>query len=71
MPELPPRSSRSLHLPNFWISRVATNPEGIDKVNAALREKLKSSPLSGPAFGSMTDSKGHRDEQLRGEGTFK
>lgn len=28
---------------NFWISWVAANPEGIDKVNAAIRETLKSS----------------------------
>jgi hypothetical protein len=56
---------------SFWISYVTPNPEGLDKVNAGIRESLKASPLAGPAFGSMTDSKGHHDELIRGEGTFK
>jgi len=56
---------------SFWISYVTPSPEGFDKVNAGIRESLKASPLAGPAFGSMTESKGHRDELIRGEGTFK
>ena len=39
----------------FWIFYLAANAEGLDKVNAALRETLKANPLGGPAFGSMVD----------------
>jgi hypothetical protein len=55
----------------FWISYIAPKPEGLDKVQAAISDTLKAHPLSGPAFGSMTDSSGHRDELLRGDGTYK
>ena len=56
---------------NFWIVYVASSPEGLDKVNAALAETLKDHPFAGPAFGAMTASGAHRDELLRGEGTYK
>jgi hypothetical protein len=55
----------------FWIVYCAPTPEGLDKVNAAVRESLKGQPLAGPAFGSMTDFTAHRDDLLRGEGTYK
>ncbi len=55
----------------FWIVYVASNPEGLDAVNAGLAESLKSNPFFGPAFGSITDSNAHRDELLRGAGVFK
>jgi basic membrane lipoprotein Med (substrate-binding protein (PBP1-ABC) superfamily) len=55
----------------FWIVYVAANPEGLDTVNAAIRDTLKEHPLSGPAFDSMVDYTAHRDELLRGNGTYK
>lgn len=55
----------------FWISCTAAKAEGIDKVNAAIVETLKSSPLSGPAFDSMTDVSEHRDMLIRGDGVYK
>lgn len=55
----------------FWIVYVASSPDGLDKVNAAIRDSLKAHPFAGPAFGSMTESKAHRDELLRGEGVYK
>jgi hypothetical protein len=55
----------------FWIAYIAAKPEGLDKVNAAVTEVLKASPLSGPAFDSMTDAASHRDELLRGDGMYK
>ena len=55
----------------FWIVYVASNPEGLDSVDKAVQQTLKSQPLSGPAFGGMTDFTVHRDELLRGEGVFK
>jgi hypothetical protein len=56
---------------SFWIVYVAATPEGLDKVNEAIGNRMKEHPLLGPAFGSMTDSNAHRDELLRGEGTYK
>ena len=56
---------------NFWIVYVAPSPEGFDKVTAAITDSLKEHALSGPAFGSMTDSSGHRDDVVRGDGKYK
>jgi hypothetical protein len=55
----------------FWIFYIAANAEGLDKVNAALRETLKASPLAGPAFGSLVDFTAHRDYLLRTNATYK
>ena len=55
----------------FWIAYIAAKPEGLDKVQAAVIDSLKGNPLSGPAFDSMMDYGGHRDELIRGDGTFK
>jgi hypothetical protein len=56
---------------SFWIVYVAPSPEGLDKVQGAILDRSKTQPLLGPAFGSMTDSSGHRDELVKGDGTFK
>ena len=66
--------TESIHTesPNsFWIFYLAANAESLDKVNAALRETLKANPLSGPAFGSMTDFSEHRDFLARTNATYK
>jgi hypothetical protein len=55
----------------FSIVYIAPAPEGLDKVTAAITETVKASPFSGPAFESMTDSSAHRDDLLRGDGTYK
>lgn len=55
----------------FWIGYITPNAEGLDKVTAAIAEAGKQQVLSGAAFGAMTDSNGHRDELIRGEGTYK
>jgi hypothetical protein len=55
----------------FVIVYIATNAEGLDKVNAAVEEGLRSNPLGGSAFGSMTDLSGHRDELGLTNATFK
>jgi hypothetical protein len=55
----------------FWISYITPKPEGLDKVQGAILDAAKAQPLFGPAFGSMTDSKGHRDELIRGDGKYK
>lgn len=55
----------------FWIMWVTPTPDGIDKVEGAIRDAVKAQPLIGPAFGSMTKASSHRDELLLSEGTYK
>jgi len=55
----------------FFIVYIASSPEGLDKVDAAVRDAVKASPLSGPALGSMTEVTGHRDELARTSATYK
>ncbi|HEX6771973.1 MAG TPA: hypothetical protein VF126_08095 [Acidobacteriaceae bacterium] len=55
----------------FAIVYIAKDAEGLDKVQSAVESSLKSNPFAGPAFGSMTDQSGHRDELLRTNATFK
>ena len=55
----------------FWLSYIAANAEALDKVNAAIREAQKSSPLGGPAFVSMVDFSQHRDYLSRANATYK
>jgi hypothetical protein len=55
----------------FWLFYITANADGLDKVNAALRETLKANPLGGPAFGSMVDFTPHRDYLARTNATYK
>jgi hypothetical protein len=55
----------------FWVFYIAANAEGLDKANEALRDALKASPLSGPAFDSMVDFTPHRDYLARTNATYK
>lgn len=56
---------------SFSIVWVAANPEGVDKVNAALRSAMAAQPLGGPAFRSMIDYSKHHDELWRAMGVYK
>jgi hypothetical protein len=55
----------------FSIVFVAAQADGLDKVDAAILDSMKTSPLSGKAFDSMVDTSAHRDELLQGNGTYK
>lgn len=55
----------------FFIVYVSPTPEGLDKVDASVRDTLKNHPLAGNAFGSMTDDSGHRDGLMKGNGVYK
>ncbi len=55
----------------FLIIYLAANADGLDKVNAALQETIKSNPLAGPAFYSMVDIAAHRDELVRTNAAYK
>lgn len=55
----------------FWVEFVATNADGLDKFNAAVRELHKTNPLGGPAIDSMVDFTPHRDDLASSVGTYK
>jgi hypothetical protein len=55
----------------FFVVVIAANGAGLDKFSAAVRDLMKSSPLSGPALGSMVDFSPHRDFLARTNATFK
>jgi len=55
----------------FYLFFIAANAEGLDKVNAALRDAMKANPLGGPAFDSMVDFTPHRDELTRTNASYK
>jgi hypothetical protein len=45
----------------FWVDVIAPTADGLDKLNAALRDRAKANPLGGSAFESMVDLAAHRD----------
>src|SRR5208283_4306573 len=55
----------------FWIDYIAANAEGLDKVNAAVRDAVKANPMGGTGFGSMVDFSQHRDYLARTDATYK
>jgi len=55
----------------FSIYTLSAGAEGLDKINAAVRESVKSSPLAGAALGSMIDYASHRDVLVRANATYK
>lgn len=66
--------TQAIHTENpneFAIVYIAPNPEGLDTVQSAIMDSIKSHPLSGQAFGSMTEDSAHRDELIRGDGAYK
>ena len=55
----------------FWVDVIATNAEGLDKLNATLRDAAKMNPLNGSALDSMVDSSAHRDNLSSSTVTYK
>ncbi len=55
----------------FAIVFLAPKPEGIDTVQAAIRAAQKENPLGVQAFDSTQDFSAHRDELMKGNGTYK
>jgi len=55
----------------FWIFYLAANADGLDKVNAAVREAFKANPLNGPSWDSLVDFTEHRDYLARTNATYK
>lgn len=55
----------------FLILYVTPTPEGLDKVEAAVQEAVKSSPLATQAFSSYLDDSGHRDGLYKTDCVYK
>ena len=55
----------------FFINAIARSADGLDQMNAAIGDMLKSNPLAGQAFGSMVDSSAHHDYLMRTNATYK
>ena len=55
----------------FWIDVISPNAEGLDKLNAALLDRVKTNPLADQAFDSMIDSSAHRDSLSTSTVTYK
>jgi len=55
----------------FWVDVIATSADGLDKLNAALRDGVRMNPLNGLAFDSMVDSAAHRDSLSSSTVTYK
>ena len=55
----------------FYVDAIARNAEGLDKLNAALADAIKSNPMAGQAFTSMVDSSAHHDGLMRTNVTYK
>jgi hypothetical protein len=55
----------------FTIVYLASNADGIDKVNAALEAAIKADPLGGVAFTSMVDISAHHDDLAHSMATYK
>ncbi len=56
---------------SFWLFYIAANAQALDKVNAALRDTVRTNPLIVPTFGSMVDFAEHRDYLARSSATYK
>ena len=55
----------------FIIVYYAATADGLDKVNAALREAIQSKPLDAAAFDSMVATPAHHDELMRTSAVYK
>lgn len=56
---------------NFGLLFIAPTAEGLDKVNVALSEAGRATPLAGVTLGASVDSGLHRDELMRTTATYR
>ena len=56
---------------DFWVDYITQDASGLDKVNAALGQAIKTNTFAGPAFDAMVDSAVHRDYLSRSNVTYK
>ncbi len=55
----------------FWIDVIAPTADGLDKLNAALMNASKTTPMNSAAFESMVESVAHRDSLSSTTATYK
>lgn len=55
----------------FFIVYITPTPEGLDTVQAAVREAGKATPLNSQAFGAVVDDSGHRDGLYKTDCNYK
>jgi hypothetical protein len=55
----------------FWVDYITPNSAGLDKVNAALGQAIKTNTFAGPAFNAMIETADHRDYLSRSNVTYK
>lgn len=55
----------------FWVDYITPNSAGLDKVNAALGQAIKTSTFAGQAFDAMVESGDHRDFVSHSNVTYK
>lgn len=55
----------------FSLVYIAANAEGLDKVNAAVRDAVKANPMFGPTLNSVVDFSQHRDYLSRTNANYK
>lgn len=55
----------------FWIFCLTPNPEGIDKINAAMRDALQSNPVAQQMFDSLVDFTAYRDYVAMANASYK
>jgi len=55
----------------FWVDVISPNADGLDKLNAALRDAGRANPLNGQALDSMVDLAAHRDNLASSTVTYK
>ena len=55
----------------FWVDYITPNSAGLDKVNAALGQAIKTSAFAGSAFDAMVESADHRDYLSHSNVTYK
>jgi hypothetical protein len=55
----------------FWVDVISPNADGLDKLNAALRDAGRANPLNSQALDSMVDLAAHRDNLASSTVTYK
>lgn len=55
----------------FMLVYITANAEGLDKVNAAVRDAVKANSMVGPTLNSLVDFSQHRDYLARTNATYK
>jgi hypothetical protein len=56
---------------NFWVDYVTPDAAGLDKMNEALKQAIKTNAFAGPGFDAMVEHAEYRDYLWRSNVTYK